>query len=265
MAPALERIRDLAVYRHGGGGVQGQGVEKQGVQGQGVEKQGVQVVLVHGAMDRGAGMLRVARQLRGADIVRYDRRGYGRSVDAPPTTRFVEQVDDLRAVIDGRPSVVFGHSYGGVIAMALASTAPSEVVGMVSFEAPRAWESWWPDPPPVGVDPADAAESFLRRMIGNLAWEGLPARTRADRRAEGAAMVAELREQQIQRYDPSAIDVPLMVGVGTLSGERAQRAARLTADEAPLGELCPIEDAGHGAPTSHAAAIADLIRLAHPV
>jgi pimeloyl-ACP methyl ester carboxylesterase len=244
VAPGLERIRDLAVYRHRG--------------------DGLQLVLVHGAMDRGAGMLRVARRLRGADIVRYDRRGYGRSRGAAPVQRFSEQVDDLRAVIGGRPSVVFGHSYGGVVAMALASTGTEEIAGVVSYEAPRAWEAWWPDPPPPEVDPSDAAEVFLRRMIGDEVWEALPARTRADRRSEGAAMVAELHEQQRQRYDPASIDVPLVVGVGSSSGERAQRAAQLTASEAPLGELHTIEGAGHGAPITHAGAVADLIRLAHP-
>ena len=104
--PRLERIRDLAVYRHAG--------------------DDPQIVLVHGAMDRGAGMLRVARQLRGRAVVRYDRRGYGRSVDTGPAVRFGDQVDDLRAIVADRPTVLFGHSYGGVIAMALAARFPGE-------------------------------------------------------------------------------------------------------------------------------------------
>jgi pimeloyl-ACP methyl ester carboxylesterase len=38
------------------------------------------VVLVHGAMDRSAGMLRLSRRLdHEYRVVRYDRRGYGRS------------------------------------------------------------------------------------------------------------------------------------------------------------------------------------------
>ena len=77
-------------------------------------------------------------------------------------------------------------------------------------------------------------------------------------------MVAELREQRVQRYDPGHISVPLVVGVGSESGERAQRVARMTAEQAQLGELHVVQGAGHGAPITHAAAIAQLIRRAHP-
>jgi len=228
------------------------------------EGEGPQIVLVHGAMDRGAGMLRVARRLRGRSVVRYDRRGYGRSRQAPPTARFADQVADLAAIVGERPTILFGHSYGGVIAMALATTGDPNIVGVVSYEAPRGWEDWWPDPPPPDVEPADAAESFLRRMIGDEGWLALPDRTRADRRAEGAAMVAELREHQVQRYDATCIHVPFIVGLGAESGERAHRAALLTAEEATHGELHEIAGAGHGAPSTHAGEMARLIDLAHP-
>ena len=42
------------------------------------------VVLVHGAMDRSAGMLRLSRRLDETHrVLRYDRRGYGRSKPHP--------------------------------------------------------------------------------------------------------------------------------------------------------------------------------------
>ena len=43
------------------------------------ERDGPCVVFVHGAMDRAAGMIRIARCLPTWNIIRYDRRGYGRS------------------------------------------------------------------------------------------------------------------------------------------------------------------------------------------
>ena len=39
----------------------------------------LQVVMIHGAVDRAAGMIRVAREIDQCEVVRYDRRGYGRS------------------------------------------------------------------------------------------------------------------------------------------------------------------------------------------
>ena len=221
-----------------------------------------QILLVHGALDRAAGLIRVARRLRPHQVVRYDRRGYGRSENATPTTSFSQQVDDLNAVVGDRPTVVFGHSYGGVIALASATQGNPALKAVATFEAPRAWEDWWPAPPPKDTDPADAAEHFLRRVIGDERWDGLPELVRKRRRAEGPLMVEELQAQSERRYDARAINIPLVVGVGEQSGAHAQRAASCTAEEAQRSRLVTIAGAGHAAPTTHPDAIADLVRHA---
>jgi pimeloyl-ACP methyl ester carboxylesterase len=75
-------------------------------------------------------------------------------------------------------------------------------------------------------------------------------------------MVQELRWQETRRYDASQIKVPLIVGVGSESNERAHMAARLTAAEASKGTLQKIEGLGHGAPQTHPKQIAHLIKSA---
>jgi pimeloyl-ACP methyl ester carboxylesterase len=247
MPPRLRRVRDLAVYEH------------HGTAPDAITQPAV--VLIHGAMDRGAGMLRVARRLRHLDLIRYDRRGYGRSREAGPPKRFQDHVQDLDEVMGTRRCILLGHSYGGVIAMALASTADRRVAGVVSYEAPRAWESWWTQPPATDVEPGRAAESFLRHMIGDELWESLPDRTRDERRAEGVTMIAELNFQTTQRFDARRIDVPLVIGVGQLSSDRVQRAAMLTSSEAEFGALVTIEGADHGAHSSHPTEMAALVDL----
>jgi len=235
-----ERQRGLAVYRHQG--------------------KGPQVVLIHGAMDRAAGMLRIARRLKGHAIVRYDRRGYGRSGSAPPMASFDDQVEDLATVIGGRASIVFGHSYGGVIALALAQQGNVPIDAVVVYETPRAWEAWWPPPAGEGLPAADAAEQLVRALAGDAAWETMPGAAQRARRAEGEALMAELRAQRTRRFDASLLAVPLTVGVGSASGERTQRAARLTASEASHGRLRIVEGAAHAAPMTHPSSIAALIR-----
>ena len=42
-------------------------------------------------------------------------------------------------------------------------------------------------------DDAAAAERFFRRMVGDAAWDRLPDEGRAERRADGPALAAELR------------------------------------------------------------------------
>ena len=75
----------------------------------------------------------------------YDRRGYGRSVGVGPPFGVDEQVEDLVAVIDGRPAIVFGHSFGGDVALAAAERHPELVRAVGTYEAPMSWEPWWPD------------------------------------------------------------------------------------------------------------------------
>ena len=101
-------------------------------------------MLVHGSMDRSAGMARAAGRLAGHHVVRYDRRGYGRSAPHDGPFGIEEQVADLAAVLDGRPAVVFGHSYGGNVALGLADRHPSLVEAVGVYETPLSWLDWWP-------------------------------------------------------------------------------------------------------------------------
>lgn len=227
------------------------------------------VVLVHGSMDRSAAFARCLRHLRDLHVVRYDRRGYGRSIGlgAPGVDG---HADDLIAVLDGRAGSVVGHSIGGVIALVAAERAPDIVRSVGVFEAPMPWVDWWPPRSAggdamnvAGRDPADAAERFMRRMIGDGRWEALPAGSRADRRAEGAALVAELASVRGTEpaYDIDAIEVPVLVGRGSDSAAHHRRAAdslaRLVGQD---GGPFVIEGAGHGAHASHDVAFASFVR-----
>jgi pimeloyl-ACP methyl ester carboxylesterase len=225
------------------------------------------VALVHGSMDRSAGLLKLSRRLDDHfRVLRYDRRGYGRSAPHDGPFDVDHQVDDLVAVLDGRPALVFGHSYGGNVALALADRHPALVTAVAVYETPLPWVDWWPDTSAGsqavadGTPPDEAAEQFMRRMIGDARWERLPGRTRAARRAEGAAMIAELVDiDQRAPWDPARIEVPAVSMRGS-DGRPHHRGssdhlARVLAD-------CPIvtiEGARHFGPNTHPDAVAAVI------
>jgi pimeloyl-ACP methyl ester carboxylesterase len=221
------------------------------------------VVIVHGAMDRSSSFGRVARHLEGLHVVRYDRRGYGRSAGCEPGT-LDDHVDDLLAVVGDRDVTVFGHSIGGVIALVAASRASGPIRSVLAYEAPSPWASWWPQPrsaPP--ADPADEAEAFMRRAIGDHFWARLPARTRADRRAEGGALRADIASLQGPApFDASRLAVPVLAAAGSDTTWWHQRAARELAEQAPRGEHATIAGAEHGAHLTHPTATAHLVRRA---
>ncbi|HEY5153327.1 MAG TPA: alpha/beta hydrolase [Acidimicrobiales bacterium] len=237
-----DRVGGLAIYRHEG------------------EPGAARVVFVHGSMDRGASFLKVTRRLGGLTMVRYDRRGYGRSVGAGVAGSMGEQVADLLAVVGDEPAVVVGHSLGGVIALTAAQAHPGLIPSVAAFESPMSWMPWWPTvsagavavavAPEVG--PEEAGERFMRRMIGDERWERLPSRTRAERRSEGPALLAELGSiRSGPPYDPAQVTVPVLAGYGSESKPYHQEAAIRLAEWAPEGELMVIEGAGHAAQSSH--------------
>ena len=229
------------------------------------------VVLVHGSLDRSATFARVvaADALAGLHTIRYDRRGYGRSIDAGPPAGLDEHVEDLLGVVDGRPSVVVGHSFGGLIGLVAATRAPDVVRGVAAFEPPQPWLPWWPGTSAGGAAaraaPGDAAEAFLRRLVGDARWEALPERTRQVRRREGAALAAELasvRTSAVPPLDPGRLSGPVLVGRGSRSSAHLRRSAGELAAAVPGAELLEIEGADHGAHLTHPAEVARWARRA---
>jgi len=233
--------------------------------------EGPPVVLVHGSMDRGAAFARVAPLLGPRLVVRYDRRGYGRShLDGQAPLDVAGHADDLLAVIDehaGGRAVVVGHSIGGVFALVAAQRGPGAVAGVGAYEAPMSWAPWWPAGSAgggalaeAGAGPGAVAEAFVRRMIGNERWDALGPALQAERRAEGPALLAELRAIRVAGeapYDVDAVACPVLVARGTTSAAHHRRAAdELARLVGPAAGPTVVEGAGHGAHRSHPEAFA---------
>ncbi len=237
------------------------------------------IVLVHGSMDRSTGLLKVSRQLDATHrVVRYDRRGYGRSVGADGRHRgpfgIDHQVADLLDVLDragvtGAPdaaAVLVGHSYGGNVALALAERHPHLVRAVAVYETPLSWEPWWPRSTAgaaavAAVDePEVAAERFMRRLIGDARWEALPERTRATRRAEGAAMVGELADLRIRApWSAHGIRVPVVAAYGEHGAAHHRRGMEHLAEVLADAEVVELAGCRHDAPLSHPALFAERV------
>lgn len=100
------------------------------------------VVVVHGLGEHGGRYDRLAEALTvaGYVVVAYDQRGHGRSPGSRGRLRTLEHhVDDLAAVRDEvvrrvdapGPPVLFGHSFGGLVALRAVQTRSGEWAGLV--------------------------------------------------------------------------------------------------------------------------------------
>jgi pimeloyl-ACP methyl ester carboxylesterase len=225
------------------------------------------VVVIHGSMDRSAGMLKVARQLDDrAHVLRYDRRGYGRSCPHDGPYGMQQQVDDLAALLADRAAVLVGHSYGGNVALATAARHPHLVRALSIYESPLSWEPWWPGTT-AGAnalatrgEPADAAEAFMRRLVGDARWEALPERTRQQRRLEGAAMVGELSDLRAHApWRADQIRVPVLAGYGSKGRPHHRRGMEHVAATVAGAQAVSLEGCGHDAPMTHPALYAETL------
>ena len=215
------------------------------------------VILVHGSLDRSSGMARLARVTsRYRQVVRYDRRGYNDRWEHQGPMNVEGNLDDLAHIMGSQPAIVIGHSYGGHIALAAAQHFPEQVVGVSTYESPLSWMTWWPHNTAgalgVSVGPEHGAEEFMIRMIGQQRWDGLPERTKNERRREGVALVSELQSlRQGQPWDLSAIMCPVVCAFGSHAPAHHQRAAHWLQENIRTATLSIIDGAYHGAHMSH--------------
>ena len=225
-------------------------------------------VLVHGSMDRGGGFFRLLKFLRPhGEIITYDRRGYAKSLLAPGDRNVATHVRDLRDIIGSEPTIVIGHSLGGALALAVASSGASNIRGVVAYEPPMSWEPWWTgrtvdDTMRSRSSSADAAEAFMRRFVGDDRWARLPDKTKEARRAEGTALVTETVSLRAGRpWDPESIECPVIAGCGGRSRPDFRRSARMIGRMNTDSRAVEISEAHHNA---HSAAperfFEDLVR-----
>jgi pimeloyl-ACP methyl ester carboxylesterase len=238
------------------------------------EAPGPPVVLVHGAPDRSKNLAHVVHRLGDLPVTVYDRRGYGRSLEAAWGTDgafhggFEVHADDLIALLDGTPSIVAGQSAGGTIAMLAATRAPDLFLALGLWEPPlMAWPFWagtdayeqttrWAG----YTDTGELGEAFNRMILGDERWEQLRPATRDLLRAEGAAFRADMACQGEPFMDLDQIKAPTIVGRGTVAPNPALlEAYDLLA--AHLGaELLVVDGADHFAHTNHPEAWVELVR-----
>jgi pimeloyl-ACP methyl ester carboxylesterase len=228
------------------------------------------VVFVHGSLDRAESFRRVTRRLPEFGTVAYDRRGYQGSRDAG-VADLRGHIDDLLAIASEvrqgpgtGPVVAVGHSFGGdvVVGAALASPPAFDAIG--AFEPPMPWlglrrdDEGGNDGPrrwtPMADDPGEEAERFFGRMMGTSAWARLTEQGKASRRADGPALMADMRSFRTEGppFDVTALRVPSVFGMGgPESRPHHRRTVEWLGTNVPGAFVYEIAGSQHGAHLSH--------------
>ena len=229
-----------------------------------------QMVMVHGSLDRSTGLSRLARRFDDRyEVLRLDRRGYGKSGDHNGPFTVSENVDDLVDLIEQEfpigPLVLIGHSFGGNIVLAASGRLGSRVARIATYEMPMSWQPWWGGNSSKGFpeqNPEDSAEAFMRRLVGNKVWERLPERTKTARRAEGRVLVGELSDLRSgPPWQAEDVVAPVLALSGSRAAEHHRRAVQFLEETLPNCRSVEIEGAGHGGPNSHPEEVSEAIQL----
>ena len=233
------------------------------------------VALVHGTMDRSAGFAKVATAARGA-LPRACATTGGATHDLEASGRRTPA--RLRSTICS-PCSTAGLPPSSGTATAATSRSPrrSGLPGRCGRSGAtrcpcsgtrggRARRRGWRPPPQAGQSgPEEAAELFLRRILGDERWERLPEPTRHERRAEGHALVGELVDLRNRPpWTPEDVAVPVLVGHGTKGAPHHVEGATFLVEHLPRAKLVVIEGAGHNAHTSHPEAFARFVEESAP-
>lgn len=219
-----------------------------------VERPEATIICIHGGLDRGGSFARLARRTDRFDLVTYDRRGYQGSRDLGPLG-LENHERDLLALVrregEDRPIILFGHSFGGVVAYGTAIADPSAARLVVTYEAPFPWISRRnATHTPSSEDPQLEAERFFRRIVSDGAWERLSERERDSRRRDGPALVDDLTglHASTPPFEIAALRTPAVYVYGDILAPTFYKS--LSAELATINPLITsreVRNAAHGA------------------
>jgi pimeloyl-ACP methyl ester carboxylesterase len=237
-------------------------------------------VLVHGSPGNGRSWARVAERL--ADryrVIAPDLPGYGSTTPAPGASSVGYGAGTIEALIAdaGDPVVLAAHSYGGVVALAVALRGRVRVGALVLFEpvavpmlaltgdydtlthARTVFTSYIAS---VEAGHTAAIRTMVDFWFGTGVFERMPAGLTAGLIQAAPANVRDVAATFRETYTADALarlTMPVITVVGDRSPDVTHRIAKAIARHVPHGSIAPLTGATHAMTTTHVDAVAELI------
>jgi O-succinylbenzoic acid--CoA ligase len=244
----------------------------------------VPVVLLHGTLSNAAQLDRLAAALArpgGVTVHALDRRGAGGGRLPPGTSPgpmdIAIHVADLVAYLDARGigrAALVGASFGAGLALETAARHPERVTAVVAWEPPygaiadeamrdgfRALAAATAAAHRTGGGAA-AAETFLRAVAGDAAWERLGERSRAFLAAEGDAAVSDSALTGLRPDGLGRIAAPVTILTGGSSEPFYRPIADALAARIAGARRIELDGLSHPAPITDPVPIAAAVRSA---
>ena len=243
------------------------------------------LLLIHGSPGNAKAWLSVGERLSDRyRIIAPDLPGYGAttpqsSAAVPDTIYAAELIEALVASI-GTPTVLAGHSYGGVVALAVALRQRFPIGALVLFE-PVALRVLSVVGEVAAYEGAKAVfDDYLSRFEGGdhqairtiidfwnrpSVFDQMPDSVKAYLLKETAKNTRDVRATFREEYTLSAfgrLAVPILAVCGARSPAVTQQIAKAIATHTPTGSFVSLENADHALTTTHVDAVAETISYA---
>ena len=222
------------------------------------------MICIHGGLDRGASFGRISRRLENFDLIAYDRRGYQSSRDLQPLGLEMH-IEDLTKIAQAQtgPVILFGHSYGGVIAQGVAIKHPDLIDLVVTYESPTPWVLHRElNRAPLTDDARYEVEYFFTRMVSRKIWDRLSEEERESRLLDGEGLLSDLTALRTNEapFDITKLKTPsaYIHGDGII-GEYYIALCKELNRIVPSMKTIAIEKANHGAHLQNPDQLSDLI------
>jgi len=235
------------------------------------------VLVLHASLSTSGQLLRLAGRLQSdARVLMLDRRGSGASaMQNPAPVSIARHVADVLSALDAakvdRP-VVFGHSFGALVALEFAARHPERAAAVVAYEPPYlavaapalfARLGYVGEAVAIayaGGGRAAAAQLFVRTVAGDDAWDRLGPGHQALLEAEGAGALADTSMADLDLAGLARIACPVVLATGGASDDFYAAIADSLAGVIPGSRRVVLPGLRHTAPITDPAPIAELLR-----
>lgn len=232
---------------------------------------GAPMVLVHGTASEWQSFLPLIPVFaRNLQVYAIDLRGHGKSSWVPNQYHLSDYAKDIQCFLDqhiGQPAIIYGHSLGAQIALAVAGQAPACVRALVLGDIPFYFhnltmkETMWYEPfmelhhVTSSFHSVQEIDDYIAKNYPNTDQQRRKARAETLSHVDPDAVAAILQDQHMEGYDSDVLLRKITCPVLLIQGNPELGAALRNEDleymvaRIQCCEVVHMQDVGHGLPS----------------
>jgi pimeloyl-ACP methyl ester carboxylesterase len=229
------------------------------------------IVLLHGVASEWQSFLPIIPVLACEfQVYAIDLRGHGKSSWATEGYRLLDYAEDIQCFLDqqiAQPTILYGHSLGAQVAIAVAAQSPTHIRALILGDPPFYFhnmttrESVWREPFVElhhlisTMHSAQEMDDYMAKHYPNMEPQRRKARAETLSHVDPGVIAAILEDRHVEGYDSDALLRQITCQVLLIQGNAKLGSAMKAEDAAYMVErlhrcdIVHMQDVGHGLPS----------------